>query len=94
MMLFVAGPYFVKGLAFSPNFIAKKKQFLCSIGRLYRINEGKNGQFHSQKRATKLKFTCSKSAIKTVERGVKYVPVADVVLGFLLLTLNIFHTFF
>ena len=47
-------------------------------------------------------FTGSKSTIETLERGVKYVQsqqlkhqnaVIDVVLIFLLLTLNIFHTF-
>ena len=55
-------------------------------------------------------FTCSKSIIETLEKGVKYVQkstiikqlnllifkvkIIDVVLGFLLLTLNIFYTFF
>ena len=47
-------------------------------------------------------FNGSKSTIETLERGVKYVQsqqlkhqnaVIDVVLVFLLLTLNIFHTF-
>ena len=52
---------------------------------------------------TKLTFTCSKSTIETLEKGVKYVQkntkkyqndAIDVVLMSLLLTLNIFHTFF
>ena len=52
---------------------------------------------------TQLTFTCSKSTIETLEKEVKYVQsylqkhqkdVHDVVLVFLLLTLNILHTFF
>ena len=51
---------------------------------------------------TQLVFTCSKSTLETLEKGVRYVQcyqkkhqkdVIDV-LVFLLLTLNIFHTFF
>ena len=42
--------------------------------------------------ASQLAFTCSKFRIETLEQGVKYV--SDVVLIFLLLTLDIFHTFF
>ena len=38
---------------------------------------------------TQLTFICSKSAIETLEKGVN-----DVVLVFLLLTLNTFHTSF
>ena len=37
-----------------------------------------------------LTFTCSKSTIETLAKGVRY---ADVVLAFLLLTLIIFHIF-
>ena len=44
-----------------------------------------------------LTFTCSKSAIETLEKSVKYFQRLDdaigVVLVFLLLTLKIFHTF-
>ena len=48
-----------------------------------------------------LTFTCSKSKIETLEKGVKYVQslqqkyqnVIDAVLVFLLLTLNLFHIF-
>ena len=40
-----------------------------------------------------LTFTCSKSTIETLKKGVKY-DVTDVVRVFLLLTVNIFHTFF
>ena len=39
-----------------------------------------------------LTFTCFNSTIETLGKGVKYVN--DVVLVLLLLTLNIFHTFF
>ena len=42
---------------------------------------------------SQLTFTCSKSRTEVVEKSVKYVR-SDVVLVFLLLTLNIFHTFF
>ena len=47
---------------------------------------------------TQLTFTFSKSAIETLEKGVKYVKVndndvIDVVLVFLMLTLNIFYLF-
>ena len=44
--------------------------------------------------------TCSKATIETLQKGVKYIQckyvkyVNDVVLVFLLLTLNIFHNFF
>ena len=43
-----------------------------------------------------LTFACSKSTIETFKKGVKYAKsyIIDVVLMFLLLTLNIFHTFF
>ena len=43
-----------------------------------------------------LTFTSSKSTIGALEKGVKYVQsgIIDVVLVFLLLTLNTFHTFF
>ena len=41
---------------------------------------------------TQLTFTCSKSAIETLEKDQH--DVIDFVLVFLLLTLNIFHTFF
>ena len=49
------------------------------------------------------KITCSKSTIKTVEQGVKYVQIKQkrqqndttgIVLVSLLFTLNIFHTLF
>ena len=40
---------------------------------------------------SQLTFICSKSTIETLRKEVKYV--IDVVLVFLLLTLNIFHTF-
>ena len=40
---------------------------------------------------TQQMLTCSKSTIETLEKSVKYVN--DVVLVFLLLTLNIIHTF-
>ena len=44
---------------------------------------------------TQLIFTCSNSTIETLEKDVKYVnDVNNVVLVFLLLTLNIFHVFF
>ena len=46
---------------------------------------------------TQLEFTCSKSTIKTVETKSEIclkLIVIDVVLVFLLLTLNIFHIFF
>ena len=39
-------------------------------------------------------FKCSKVTIETLEQGVKYDVAIDVVLVSLLLTLNIFHTFF
>ena len=42
---------------------------------------------------SQLTFTCSKSRTEAVEKSVKYVR-SDVVLVFLLLTLNMFHTFF
>ena len=51
----------------------------------------------------KLTFTCPKLTIKTLERWVKYIQsyqkkhqndVIDVVLVFLLLTLNMFNNFF
>ena len=42
-------------------------------------------------RHSQLTFICSKSTIATLGKEVKYV--IDVVLVFLLLTLNIFHTF-
>ena len=54
-------------------------------------------------KSTAITVTCLKSAIETLEEGVKYVQdwqlkhqnnVNDVVLVFLLLTLNILHTFF
>ena len=57
---------------------------------------------HSEVAHTQLTFTCSKSTIITLEKGVKFVQsyqwkhqndVIDVVLLFLLLTLNIFHIF-
>ena len=42
-----------------------------------------------------LTFACSKLTVETLEKGLKHVSdVNDVVLVFLLLTLNIFHTFF
>ena len=46
-----------------------------------------------------LTFTCSKPTTETLEKGVKYVQSyqqkhQNVVLEFVLLTLNIFHTFF
>ena len=40
---------------------------------------------------TQLTITCSNSTIETLEKGV---DVTDVLLVILLLTLNIFHTFF
>ena len=51
---------------------------------------------------SQLRFTCSKSTIETLEKAVKYnhdkstrtIDVIDAVLVFLLLTLNIFNTFF
>ena len=42
---------------------------------------------------TQLTFTCLKSTKETLEKRVKYVHVNDVFLVFVLLTLNIFHTF-
>ena len=42
--------------------------------------------------ASQLAFTSSKFTIETLEQGMKYV--IDVTLMFLLLTLNMFHTFF
>ena len=42
--------------------------------------------------ASQLAFTSSKFTIETLEQGMKYV--IDVALMFLLLTLNMFHTFF
>ena len=54
-------------------------------------------------KTTQLTFTCSKSTVETLEKGVKYVQINtkntrttsfDIVLVFLLLTLNIFHSFF
>ena len=57
----------------------------------------------NQKWTYSLIFTYSKSTIETLEKDVKYVQsqqykhqndATDVVLVFLLLTLNIFHTFF
>ena len=44
------------------------------------------------KSSTQLTYTCLKSTIETLEKGVKYV--SDVVLVILLLTLKIFHAFF
>ena len=48
------------------------------------------------KNVFQLTFTGSKSTIGALEKGVKYVQsgIIDVVLVFLLLTLNTFHTFF
>ena len=51
---------------------------------------------------TQVIFTCSNSTIETLEKGVKYVQsqkkhqndAIDVVLVFLILPLNIFHTIF
>ena len=52
---------------------------------------------------TKQRFTCSKSAIETLAIGVEYAQseqkrhqndIIDIVLVFLLLTLNMFHIFF
>ena len=39
-------------------------------------------------------FTCLKSITETLEKGVEYVQSIDVVLVFLWVTLNIFHTYF
>ena len=46
------------------------------------------------KATSQLTFTCPKSMIETVEKGVNYVQTSEVDLVFLLLTLNILHTFF
>ena len=48
---------------------------------------------------TQTKFTCSNSTIETLEKVVKFVQtrqnfIIDVILMFLLLTLNIFHALF
>ena len=45
-----------------------------------------------QKGITQLTIICSKSTIEKLEKGVK--TVTDFILMFLLLTLNIFNTFF
>ena len=55
--------------------------------------------FKIRNRITKLPFTCSKSRIETLEKDMKYVQsyqqkYKKAVLLFLLLTLNIVHTFF
>ena len=42
--------------------------------------------------STQLTLTCSKSTVETVDKGLT-IKTIDVVLVFLLLNLNIFHTF-
>ena len=61
-------------------------------------HSSKNVKFDATYPVIQLILTYLTSTIETVEKGVKYIQKKrlqhDVVLVFLLLTLNIFHTFF
>ena len=70
--------------------------FLCEMQHLAEIDlsnlNRKQFMLLIYKSSTQLTYTCLKSTIETLEKGVKYV--SDVVLVILLLTLKIFHAFF
>ena len=67
--------------------VTKDEKAVGLFKYIWPFANARHGSVNSDK--AKLTFTFSKSTIETLEKGV-----SDVVLVFLLLTFNIFHTFF
>ena len=71
--------------------IVQKHETINTV-KLYVYIKRRLIHMHDQRQGSQLAFTCTKLTTEVQEKGMNYVD--HVVLVFLLLTLNIFHTFF